>query len=109
MSVDVTATDHIIFNPSAQVEAFSGRERSGSPLPKSLAKRGIHGLYREYDLSLSPVESHPSNNEGWGTPRLLLTLGSAVGEVFRPKHLENLGLAFPAWPVFLVKLHKAHR
>ncbi len=28
-------------------------------------------------------------------------------EIFRPEHLANFGLAFPARPVFLVKLHKA--
>src|SRR6266481_9678522 len=28
-------------------------------------------------------------------------------EGFGPQHLANFGLALPAWPVFLVKLHEA--
>src|SRR5712691_3390530 len=38
--------------------------------------------------------------------RELLCFGT---EVFRPVHLANLGLAFPARPVFLVKFHEAQR
>src|ERR1700722_10489306 len=59
MSVAVTTTDHIIFNPAAQVEA--------------------------------------------------LRLCRPTIETFRPEHLTNLSLAFPARPVFLVELHKLNR
>src|SRR6266567_4665402 len=38
--------------------------------------------------------------------RGLLCFGTGV---FRPVHLANLGLAFPARPVFLVKFHEAQR
>src|SRR5690348_5447983 len=89
ISVAATATDHTIFDRLPQVEAPSGRERSGSPLPKFRSEA------RDPSFSIFLI------------PRSgLLLLGT---ELLWPEHLAHLGLAFPTRPVFLVQFHEAHR
>src|SRR6267378_2762723 len=87
VSVEVTATHHTIFKTIAQDWAAQtkqtqdrscrvGVQRCCTPTGETTLKGG---LYR---------------------------LGFALGEVFGAEHLADFGFAFPAGPMFLVKLHE---
>src|SRR6266567_3216442 len=91
-------------------QAVNTRRRRSSPMSSSIAlsksATAIFCCASSSRPSSSCLRSRRLHVRGHRYARGLLCFGTGV---FRPVHLANLGLAFPARPVFLVKFHEAQR